>query len=105
MSLMQSTANFTLAAEVVPDSSGEDWSDAQINMLPRLVRDEGLWNFSVALRMRRSEPSIITAVSRYGVRDPKAKLRICMPCRRPSFNTLNRKRICGRCKTRPDLCS
>jgi hypothetical protein len=102
MSLMQSTKSFVAgsADDFVPEKNGEDWSDAQINMLARLVRDEGLPNFTVALRMGRSESSIITAVSRYGVRDPKAKLRTCMPCRRPFFSLHNGNRICGQCKTR-----
>jgi hypothetical protein len=60
------------------DRTGEDWTEEQILLLASLVRGEGLSNTAAAARMGRMEPPIATAVSRYGARDPRAQLRVCI---------------------------
>jgi hypothetical protein len=79
------------------DRNGEDWTEQQILLLATLVRGEGLSNAAVARRMGRTESSIVTAVSRYCVRDPRAKLRVCIPGRRQFFSMHVGNRICVKC--------
>lgn len=81
--------------------NGENWTDEQILTLAKLIRVEGLSNAEAGKRMGRTEPSIIMAVSRFSIRDPKARLRGCIPCYgRQFFGTDISNRICGRCKAR-----
>jgi hypothetical protein len=84
-------------------TTARTWTEQQIIWLASLVRDEGLSNAEAAIRMGRTEPSIATAVSRYGARDPKAQMRTCMPCRRPFFSMHLGNRICGQCIKRHSL--
>ncbi|MEH2536482.1 hypothetical protein V1278_003203 [Bradyrhizobium sp. AZCC 1577] len=85
MTFMPSTSGFARATKLSDadpcgpmDRNGDHWTEDQILILACFVRDEGLSNSAVALRMGRTEGSIITAVSRYCVRDPRAKLRPCL---------------------------
>jgi hypothetical protein len=80
------------------DRTGEDWTEEQILLLASLVRGEGLSNTAAAARMGRMEPPIATAVSRYGARDPRAQLRVCIPCRQKFFSLHIGNRICMKCK-------
>lgn len=91
------------ASVVKHANGGEVWTDDNILALARLVREERLSNAEVAQRMGRSETSIVTAVSRYAVRDPNAKLRACMTCRKPLFSSHIGHRICLKCKARNQL--
>jgi hypothetical protein len=102
MRLMQPRETFVAgsAGDFVPDNNGDIWTDENLSTLARLVRNEGLSNATVATRLGRCKSSILAAISRYCVRDPKAKLRTCMPCKRPFFSAHNGNRICGRCKAR-----
>ncbi|MCC8962468.1 hypothetical protein H8A95_09115 [Bradyrhizobium sp. Pear76] len=108
MTFMPKHASFEAAPEsrdtappvVKPSNGGEVWTEDHILTLARLVREEGLSNGEVAHRMGRTETSIVTAVSRYSVRDPKARLRACMTCKRPFFSLHIGHRICGKCRVR-----
>jgi hypothetical protein len=53
---------------------------------------------AAAARMGRTEPPSATAVSRYGARDPRAQLRVCIPCRQKFFSLHIGNRICKKCK-------
>ena len=89
MSLMQSTSSFVPAAEShdadpgeLADHSGENWTEQQIILLVSLVRGEGFSNAEGAIKIGHTEPSIATAVSRYGARDPRG----IAPCLSPPID-------------------
>ncbi|HEX7883573.1 MAG TPA: hypothetical protein VF499_12645 [Afipia sp.] len=107
MTFMPPSASFVSAAKSRDTASvakhsnaGEVWTDDHILALARLVREECLSDAEVAQRMGRSVTSIVTAVSRYAVRDPNAKLRACMTCKNPLFSSHSGHRICLKCRAR-----
>ena len=104
MNFMPPSSSFAPATESYdvdscdqPDRNGEGWTEEQIILL---VRVERLSNAAAAVRMGRTESSAATAVSRYGARDPRPKLRPCLGdvCngRKMFFSLLKGNRICTR---------
>jgi hypothetical protein len=82
---------------MTPMNNGEAWTAAAVTELIALVHEHGLNNVEIAQRTNRTVSAVSTAISRYAVRVPGAKLRRCMPCEKPFFSTHVGNRICGMC--------
>lgn len=96
--------NFMPPTAGTTEHNGDAWTDEQIMVLARLVRDHGLSNAEAAVRMGRTESSISSAASRFNVRNPDAQLRPCLTCYgRLFFSAHKGNRICDRCRRREEL--